>query len=64
LAISRPTSRPFLLVAGLAISAGTTFAANTHRAIVSKVSPAYPELARRMHVSGTIDADGKSPPQK
>jgi TonB family protein len=65
LAISRRTSRPFLLVAGLAICAGTAFAANTHRAIVSKVSPAYPELARRMHVSGkvvllvTIDADGK-----
>jgi TonB family protein len=65
LAISRRTSRSFLLVAGLAICAGTAFAANIHRAIVSKVSPAYPELARRMHVSGkvvllvTIDADGK-----
>ena len=43
----------------------SAFAAPTHRAIVSRVSPAYPELARRMHVSGkvillvTIDADGK-----
>jgi TonB family protein len=42
------------------------FAANTtHRAVVSRVSPIYPELARRMHVTGkvvllvTIDADGK-----
>jgi TonB family protein len=41
------------------------FAAPTHRAIVSRVSPTYPELARRMHVSGkvvllvSIDADGK-----
>jgi TonB family protein len=40
-------------------------AAPTHRVIVSRISPAYPELARRMHVTGkvvllvTIDADGK-----
>jgi TonB family protein len=39
-------------------------AAITHRAIVSRVSPSYPELARRMHVSGkvvllvTIQPDG------
>lgn len=26
----------------------------THRAIVSRVPPQYPELARRMHVSGTV----------
>ena len=38
---------------------------HTPRAIVSRVSPAYPELARRMHVSGkvvllvTIQPDGK-----
>jgi TonB family protein len=52
-------------MAGLALSIGTAFAAPAHRAIVSRVSPTYPELARRMHVFGkvvllvTIDADGK-----
>jgi TonB family protein len=28
--------------------------ASTHRAIVSKVAPTYPELAKRMHVSGVV----------
>jgi TonB family protein len=65
LAISLRSSRSFLIVGVLSICAGTTFAANTHRAIVSKVSPIYPELARRMHVTGkvvllvTIDANGR-----
>jgi TonB family protein len=58
------SARP-LLFAGLVLSAGAVFAAPTQRAIVSRISPAYPELARRMHVSGkvvllvTIQADGK-----
>jgi TonB family protein len=65
LAISLRSSRPLLLVAGVALCASTVFAAPTHRAIVSRVSPSYPELARRMHVSGkvvllvSVDADGK-----
>ncbi len=67
LAIPLRSSRP-LLAGGLvlyALCAGATFAAPTPRAIVSRVSPAYPELARRMHVSGkvvllvTIQPDGK-----
>jgi TonB family protein len=50
------------------ITAGAAFAASdttAHRSIVSRVPPAYPELARRMHVAGTvvlkvvIDPDGK-----
>ncbi len=28
--------------------------ATGHRAIVNRVPPVYPELARRMHVSGTV----------
>ena len=69
LAIPLRSSRPLLLIGGLAggivLCAGAAFAAPTPRAIVSRVSPAYPELARRMHVSGkvvllvTIQADGK-----
>jgi TonB family protein len=59
------SSRPILLAGALGLCAAVTFAAPTPRAIVSRVSPAYPELARRMHVSGkvvllvTIQADGK-----
>jgi TonB family protein len=64
LAISLRSSRLLLLVGGLATCAGTAFAADIHRAIVSRVSPTYPELARRMHVGGkvmllvTIQPDG------
>jgi TonB family protein len=65
LAIPRLSSRPLLIAGGLVLCTGAAFAAPTQRAIVSRVSPAYPELARRMHVSGkvvllvTIQADGK-----
>jgi TonB family protein len=58
-------SSALLLAGGLVACTSTTFAAPSHRAIVSRVSPAYPELARRMHVSGkvvllvSVDADGK-----
>jgi TonB family protein len=68
LAIPLRSSRTRLLAGGLvlyALCAGAIFAAPTQRAIVSRVPPAYPELARRMHVSGkvvllvTIQPDGK-----
>jgi TonB family protein len=66
LAISLRSLRPLLLAGGLTICAGSAFAATAvHRAIISRVSPAYPELARRMHVGGkvvllvTIQPDGK-----
>jgi TonB family protein len=54
-----------LLAGGLLACANAALAAPTHRAIVSRVTPAYPELARRMHVTGkvvllvTIQPDGK-----
>jgi TonB family protein len=53
-----------VLCAGV-LCAGDAFAAPTPRAIVSRVPPSYPELARRMHVSGkvvllvTVQPDGK-----
>jgi TonB family protein len=65
LAIPLRFSRPFLFFGGLALCAITAFAAPTHRAIVSRIAPTYPELARRMHVSGkvillvAIDPEGK-----
>jgi TonB family protein len=64
LAIPLRSSRPLLLAGSVALCVGTAFAGNVHRAIVSRTSPAYPELARRMHVGGkvvllvTIQADG------
>ncbi len=42
------------LFGALAFSSSPAHAANAHRAVVSKVPPIYPELARRMHVSGTV----------
>ena len=64
MAISLRSPR-LLLAGGLVLCVGSALAATTHRAIVSRVTPAYPELARRMHVTGkvvllvSIDADGK-----
>ena len=65
MATSSRSSRLLLLAGGLVLCAGSAFAAPTPRAIVSRISPAYPELARRMHVSGkvvllvTVQPDGK-----
>lgn len=64
MAIQLRSSRPFLLAGSVALCVGTAFAGNVHRAIVSRIAPTYPELARRMHVGGkvvllvTIQADG------
>lgn len=64
MAIQHRLSRFLLLIGGVALCAGTAFADNVHRAIVSRVTPQFPELARRMHVSGkvlllvTIQPDG------
>jgi TonB family protein len=54
LAVSIRSSRPLLLVGSLFLCAGAAFAGNVHRAVVTRVSPSYPELARRMHVGGTV----------
>lgn len=43
-----------LVLFALAVGAGLAHAAGTHRACLTKVPPIYPELARRMHVSGTV----------
>jgi len=66
LAIPLRSSRSLFLTGGFVLlCAGIALAATTQRAIVSRVNPTYPELARRMHVSGkvvllvTIQPDGK-----
>jgi TonB family protein len=57
-------SRSSLVLTAVALYATTAFAASTHRNIVSRTPPVYPDLARRMHVSGkvlllvTVDASG------
>ncbi len=65
MAIPLRPSRLFFLAGSVALGVSTAFAAsNVHRAIVSRVAPTYPELARRMHVGGkvvllvTIQPDG------
>ena len=54
LAIQLRPSRPVFLVGALALCVSAAFAAGNQRAIISRVSPTYPELARRMHVGGTV----------
>jgi len=65
LAIQLRCSRPLLLAGSVALCISAASAASDiHRAIVSRVAPTYPELARRMHVGGkvvllvTIQPDG------
>lgn len=53
MAFSRRSFYSLFLIAILAAGSSRAFAAS-HRAIVSKVAPVYPELARRMHVSGVV----------
>jgi TonB family protein len=52
-ALSRRFLAPLLLITLLAIGPASALA-GSRRAIVSKVPPVYPELARRMHVSGVV----------
>lgn len=64
MAIQSRFVRSLALIGGIALCAGTASADNVHRAIVSRVTPQFPELARRMHLSGkvvllvTIQPDG------
>lgn len=53
MALSRRFLVPLLLLTLLAIGPASALA-GSRRAIVSKVPPVYPELARRMHVSGVV----------
>jgi TonB family protein len=49
----RPSHR-LLAATALALCAAPAFAGNVHRAIITRVAPSYPDLARRMHVGGTV----------
>lgn len=48
----------WLLFASLSLCLRAAHAADPapsgHRAVITRVAPTYPELARRMHVSGTV----------
>ena len=54
MAIPLRSSRPLLLAGSVALCVGTAFAGDVHRAVVTRTAPAYPELARRMHVGGKV----------
>lgn len=62
--MSSPKLHRVLALGAFALIGIPAFAADVHRAIVSRVSPVYPELAKRMHVGGkvmllvTIQPDG------
>lgn len=44
----------FALWSGLALASGEEATIDVHRVVLVRVAPAYPELARRMHVSGKV----------
>lgn len=44
----------YLLLLPLALSASSALAADAKRPILNRVAPVYPEIAKRMHVSGTV----------
>ncbi|HZY61334.1 MAG TPA: energy transducer TonB [Edaphobacter sp.] len=54
MALSSRLSRSLLLLGSFVLGVATVFAGSVHRAVVSRVAPTYPELARRMHVGGTV----------
>ncbi len=54
MAIRLSLVRLFLLIGGFASCTGSASADSVHRAVVSRVAPSFPEIARRMHVSGTV----------
>lgn len=54
MSVSFRSSWSLVLAGSLFLCAGSAFAGSVHRAVVSRVSPTYPELARRMHVGGTV----------
>lgn len=55
MSIKTRTSSRLLAIGSLALSlAASAFAQAVHRAIVTRVPPVYPELARRMHVGGKV----------
>jgi TonB family protein len=54
LAITRRTPSLLLLIGALALYASPALAQAVHRAVVTRVPPIYPELARRMHVGGKV----------
>lgn len=64
--VSRWTIRCLQVVA-LALAVGLALPAHAgdDRAVKSRIAPVYPEIAKRMHISGevkleaTVDADGK-----
>jgi TonB family protein len=64
LAIPHRISSRLLLLGCLALCAAPAFADGIHRAVVTRVAPIYPEIARRMHLGGkvvllvTIQANG------
>ena len=48
------TSIRLLFVGCLALCVAPAHAQSAHRAVVTRVAPIYPELARRMHVGGKV----------
>lgn len=64
MAITLRTISRLLVTGCLALCVAPAFADGVHRAVVTRVAPIYPELARRMHVGGkvvllvTIQANG------
>jgi TonB family protein len=54
LAIKTRTSSRLFVLGSLALCAASAFADGAHRTIVTRVSPVYPEIARRMHVGGKV----------
>ena len=47
-------SGPISIQLALLLGASVARAAEPPRAIIVKIAPSYPELARRMHLSGTV----------
>lgn len=54
MALSDRTVRSLLLTGSLFLCVGSALAGDVRRAVISRVPPVYPELAKRMHVGGKV----------
>lgn len=54
MAVSFRSSRPLLLLGSLLLCASAAFAGSPPRPVATRIAPTYPELAKRMHVAGTV----------
>jgi protein TonB len=56
-AVSIAVAVVLMMSTGMRLQAQTSLASATGRAVTSRVAPAYPELAKKMHIHGIVKVE-------